>query len=350
MSQSRQRCVLVVLVVVSVALSGCSGLGIGPADQTPEETSPDIDGPLPPGVERSGEANVTVILNETFYAIDGNAVRIDHRNDGSERTVYHGPDGFYSRDGSEVEWADRPITSGETTPRTLAAKGLVIEEGYSVEYTRNSTLGVDYGGTLWTALLLRVGSGTYRYTGEQTRDGQTLHQIELVDTNEFGDVLDYYTATMLVDTDGRIHRLWGAVGDNRSDADEYEYDFDWSVESVPEPSWLDEVPRGTATRTQNKTVLAVTMTHGPPVPAGSTFTVSHGEVDSEITLENPLGPGETFRVAIRQSDKEVVTAREPLDGDFLSLQDGRTTLRGTPSVNDKPVYLSFAVGEPNIYG
>jgi hypothetical protein len=342
--------VLVFVIVVSVALSGCAAFDSGPTDQTSAETSPAAEGPLPPGVDRSGDANATVILNETFYAIDGNAVRIDHRHRDSEKTVYHGPDGFYSRDGSEVMWGDRPIVSEETTPRTLAAKGLVIEEGYSVEYTRNSTLGVDYGGTLWTALLIRVRSGTYRYTGEQTKDGQTLHQIELVDTNEFGDLLDYYTATMLVDTDGRIHRLWGKVGDNRSDADEYEYNFDWSVESVREPSWLVELPRGTATRAQNKTVLAVTMTHGPPVPAGSTFTVSHGEVESTITLDTPLGPGETLRVAIRQSDREVVTARESLGGDFLSLQDGRTTVRGTATVDGTMVYLSFAVGEPNIYG
>jgi hypothetical protein len=335
----------VCLLAVVVTLAGCFALPGGSSDGTDSEDT--LDGPLPPGVDESGDVTETVLLNETLRAANTTTVRLAHRNGDRRSTFYNGIEHSYAQTDDGVTWiaGGNPWTDDASGGRLVVTNDTVLDGEYSVEYQQNTSFGTLQGAVPVTGLSIRLGTSAYEYDSRLTRNGTTLHRLTLSGTRNAGRAVGHYTGQLLVDSEGRIHRLWGEIGDNESVADPYEYDFDWSVEDVPEPSWLGQVPRAAASLTQNGTVFAVTVTGGPPIPAGTELEFTHSQTRSTVTLNESLAPGETLSLAVRAGpDQAAVVSRDTPAGEFVSLRGERTQLQGTATLDGTRVSLLFAIG------
>ncbi|MFC7141169.1 hypothetical protein ACFQMA_15195 [Halosimplex aquaticum] len=311
---------------------------------TPEALATPSDGTsLPPGIGANGRVNETALLVAHLEAANSSGWRLDHRNGNDTRVNYHADGVSYARTAEGVTWYSDGVA---VTNRTY------FGPPYEMSATHNASAGRgDPTGTVVFALAVRLSTGNYEWTGTTDVDGRTLHELQMTGTSSAGSTLDHYTGRMLVDDSGRIHRLVGEVGENESAADTYDYDYEWGVETVPRPSWFDSVPRGVAEKTPNGTALNVTMTGGPAVPADAEFRFTHNGTTETVTLDEPLEPGDSLYVGLREGegDQSVVVAREPLDGEGLrDLRGKQTDLSGTVTVDGTEVDLSFTVGQWDI--
>lgn len=322
------------LVAVVVVLAGCSALGLG-GSSGPE-------GPLPAAVADDGTVNETKLFQTHRASMNETTVRVEHRNGEDTSVLFVGDGATYALEDRSVTWRRGPL---EVTNDTLDTE-------YSVTYAENRTIDTRPSETVMFGLSVRLSSAEYEHAGTRTENGTRLHELELVEKAGLGKALGHYTGRMLVDEQGRVHRLAGEVGENESVADRYRYAFDWDVETVPEPAWIDRVPRGSAERTAGGSVLAVTLTGGRAVPAGETLRFEHGDTGGEVTLDEPFEPGDTLYLGLRESGEDrLVVSRSPIDGDgFVSLEEGRTTLRGEVTLADgTTVSLRFAVGSSDLF-
>ncbi|WP_415379227.1 hypothetical protein [Halosimplex sp. TS25] len=308
---------------------------------TPEALATPSDGEsLPPGVGANGRVNETALLVAHLEAINSSGWRLDHRNGNDTRVTYRVGGTSYERTAEGVTWYRDGTT---VTNRTF------FGSSYEMTATHNTTTGLsDPAGTVVFALAVRLSTGNYEWTGTTDVDGRTLHELRMTGTSGGGSTLDHYTGRMLVDDSGRIHRLHGEVGENESVADAYEYDYEWGVETVPRPPWFDGVPRGVVEKTPGGTALNVTMTGGPAVPAGAEFEFSHNGTAETVTLDDPLEPGESLYVGLREEggERSVTVSREPLDGE--GLRGKQTDLSGTVTVGGTEIDLSFTAGQWDI--
>jgi len=332
---------IALLVVALAVTAGCSALDGSGGSGGPE-------GPVPPGVAENGSVNETALLAAHSEATNGSTVRIAHRN-GERRTVaYRGPNGTYTRDDAGATW---------TGGGKQVSNDTVGGADYEFDYDRNTSTGASTGAsTVQFGLAVRLGTAEYEHATTRTVDGTDLHELELAEASGFGEQVGHYTGTMLVDERGRIHRLSGEIGDNETVADAYEYRFDWRVDSVPDPSWLDAVPRGEARKVDSGTVFAVESTGSATIPAGTELEFSHDGDRHSLVLNESLAPGETLALGLRESgtgnaddgtaERTLVVSRDSLDGaDLVDLRGERTQLHGTVTTGDgATVSVTLAVG------
>lgn len=318
-------------LVLLVLLAGCSTPLQGDSGTSVET--------YPPSVSEDGAVNETELLGVTLAAMNDSVVRIDHRNGNDTTVVVRSPERAYSRDDFGATW------SGSHTSIDNDSLG---DAEYSLRYRRNTTTPTRADGSMRFALVIRLSSGEYEHAGTETIDGQRLHRLEMVRPTGMGTAVEHYEATALVDEEGRLHRLAGEIGDSEANATSFEFAFDWSVETVPEPSWAERIPRIEAERSANGTALAVSIREGPPVPAGTTFEFYHDGLEGDVTLSESLDPGDTLHVGYRgtRQEGEPVASRQPLDGDGLrSLQGDQTSFDGTVTLDDgTAVWVDVNVG------
>ncbi|WP_459191291.1 hypothetical protein [Halosimplex sp. J119] len=294
---------------------------------------------LPPGVDETGAVNETRLLVAHVEATNESNWRLRHRNGNDTRVLVHAEGATYERTADGVTWYRDGV---EVTNRTF------FGAPYEMSAAHNTTTGsTDPRGTITFALAVRLSSANYEWEGTTDVDGRTLHELRMTGSRGAGSALGHYTGRLLVDDDGRIHRLRGEVGENESVAEAYGYEYEWGVETAPRPPWLDSVPRGVAEKTPAGTALNVTLTSGAAVPAGTEFEFRHNDTDATVTLEESLDRGESLFVGLREEggERSVVVSRDPLDGEGLvDLRGEQTRLSGTATVDGTEVRLSFRVG------
>ena len=312
------------LLVAMVLLAGCTVPLLDDSSDSVES--------YPPGVSENGAVNETKLLAEHFRAMNESVVRIDHRNGNDSSLLIRGPNRTLSRSAiSGTVWSG---------PRRSVSNDTWGDAEYTYDYQWNVTVRDRGGGPMIFGLVIRLSSGHYEHRGTRTVDGRTLHELELVEPRGMASGVGHYTGTALVDQQGRIHRLSGAIGDSEQTADQYEYAFDWDVETVPQPSWVDAVPRIEANKSADSTTLLVSMGAGPSIPAGETLEFYHNGLEGTVELAEPLDPGETLYVGFEgtREDGRVVAARQPIDTESLrSLRGDRTSFGGTVTLEDGTV-------------
>lgn len=309
-------------------------------DATPESDDSERSIEEPPlGVSADGAVNETELLRATTSAMNDSVVRIDHRNGNDSAVVVQSPESTYSRDDFGVVWS---------SSHTSIDNDSLGDAEYSLRYRRNTTTQIRADSSMQFALVVRLSSGEYEHAGTETVDGQRLHRLEMVQPTGMGTAVEHYEATALVDGEGRLHRLAGEVGDSEANATSFEFAFDWSVETVPEPSWAERVPRVEANKTADGSALAVSVRQGPPIPADATFEFYHDGLEGEVTLSESLDPGDTLYVGYNGSSetRQVVSDRRPLEADGLrSLQGDQTSFDGTLTLGDGTVvWIDVNVG------
>ncbi len=303
------------------------------ARATPEEGES-----LPPGVREDGSVNETALLIAHFEATNRSGWRLAHRNGNDTQVIYSADGEQYRRDDRGVDWYTEGVL---VTNRTL------LGAPYEMESASNTTaMPSRPTGGIVLALGVRMATSNYRAVGTTESGGRTLYELRMTGTKEAAGT-GHYTGRMLVDDAGRIHRLTGEVGDNESVADTYDFDYEWGVDAVPRPPWLDRIPRGVVEKTPDGTALNVTLTGEAPIPAGTELTVRHNRTGRPVTLDGALEPGESLYVGLRGGgdERSVAVGREPpTGGDLIDLRGGQTRLAGTVTVDGDEVDLSFAAG------
>lgn len=316
----RQR-VIVALVVGMVALSGCGMLG-GSGTSADGDPAGNIEGKLD-AATGGGEINETALLQDHLTAMTQSAVKLEHRNGQYTKTQMMGPGGTLDLSGETESWAHDGLT--------LAAQQYG-EAAYKVRYDGDGTSDVSNFG-----IAVRLSTVQLSYNRTVERNGRTLYALDVVGKQGMGRAIEYYTGTALVDTEGRVHRMAGRIGENESVAEEYVYEYDWSVESVPKPSFYDSVPRATASLVDDNRTYKLELTGGATIPAGTELEF-YFEESREVTLEESLSPGESLYIGVTESggDRQLLTAREPLsDSGRVSLSDSEyLQLKGTVTLDD----------------
>jgi len=294
---------------------------------------------LPPGVHADGSVNETALAVAHFAAANVSGWRLAHRNGEDRQLLYSAGGASYERDEQGVAWfRDGVLVSNRT----------LVGAPYEMESAFNTSAGPSRPtGGIRLALGIRLGTSNYVWNGTTERDGRRLHELRMTGPKGIGDSLGHYTGRLLVDESGRIHRLTGEVGDNESVADTYDFDYEWGVEAVPRPPWLDRIPRGIVEKTPDGTALNVTLTGSVAVPAGTELELRHNGTRRTVTLDDALAPGESLYVGLRADDTEraVAVGREPPSGpELVDLRGKQTRLSGTATVDGREVDLSFTVG------
>ncbi|MFB6150924.1 MAG: hypothetical protein ABEJ40_03870 [Haloarculaceae archaeon] len=308
-----------------------------PAATTPAPKTPDADASLPPGVRGNGTVNETRLLAAHLAAANRSGWALTHRNGDRTTVAYVAGNESYVHTPDGVTWS-----RGNATVTNAS----VFDGAYETSFSRNTTLGGSTGTTpVLFALAVRLGTAEYEWAGTRPVDGTTLHELVMTGTSGFGGKLGRYTGRLLVDDRGRIHRLRGEVGENRSVAETYEFDFSYPVETVPKPAWFDRVPRVTAAKVDGGRALRLTVTGGPALPAGAEFAFSHNGTRRSVTLDEPLGPGESLYLGLRGPDRELVRSRDLPAGDSLVDLDGsQTRLDGTVTVDGTEISVGVRIG------
>lgn len=326
-----RRTILTVSLVVLALLAGCSVLD-GDPERTATEFEPGADAPA--WLDSDGDVNETMVAQRHLEAAASEGVKLRHRNGEDRRVV--------------VRNRTRSLRWEDGTARWQRGNLTVSNESLDADFeSRYDPVLSTSAQSSQIGIAIRLSSAQYEAVGTTTSDGTTLYELELTDTVGFGNAVGYYTGTALVDEAGRVHELSGRIGDNESAAEPYSYEYDWSVDAIPEPPWLDAIPRGESELRNDGRTFVVTVTGSAPIPTGTTLRVElAGSSGREsVELSQALEPGDSISFGLE--DGTLVSSREPLnDSSLASLSDGLSTVEATVTLEDgRTVALQFLAGE-----
>ena len=314
-----KRIVAVILVVGLAAVGGYLFLGGPPSTDW-------LDGK---------SVQERALLTNTQEAMTETVVRLAHQHDGSTSQYYFSPNESLMRSDDGVRWARNGVVVTNDTSGGAE---------YAVDYGDAAFGPQSFGGfSLW----VRLTFAEYQYKRTVDREGHSLHELEIVGPNASLNPGVYMTGTARVDDRGRIYTLRGSAGENRSATTDFDYDFDWSAETVPDPSWIDTVPRGKASLVNDNRTFTVHLTGGQAIPANTTLSFWDGSTDSTVTIDERLTPGDDLFIAVDRNGS-LVTDRTPLTGDtyrsFATRGIGKPSLKGTiTTTNGSTVSVFYGI-------
>jgi len=334
---------LVLLVLVSVAIAGCSGVQspttptAEPADDSPDEI---------PGVSNGTVTNATALATANGAGIvdDGAAIRITQTASDREARVSLA----VAADGT-AEFSRTASADGNESTRTRYANDTATyvrtdtdgETSYRVlERTVRPLGGVN------SSLESVLAAGDFTVANEST-DSATV----VVTADEFSGSLDSHIldgatprdARLVLTRDGAVRNLT-VTGQRDGQTVTYTYERDRAaVDTVPAPDWLADVPptadlqADLSTTVEDDSVLRVEHGGGDAVPANTTLQVTANNTGGTVTFDAPLDAGDTryayFAAAngslVVTDDRPAADATAPVDSPAsvtISTADGVTLL------------------------
>lgn len=320
MHPSRQSSVLA--LVVLVALAGCSALS-GPTATPPEPR--DLPGTGTPTVERLSvtppgvtdtAVNETRLLAAHYRALESTTWRehlVTRRGGFVATDVTVVRNDTHSRVLRRGGGAGLTYVAGNTTVRRV---GGVSNATYRYRYEAGGSEAALSGGVA-LGLAVYFTSGAYSPTTVEQYDGAPAVTLvaQGAGAGGYGPAYTAYNGTALVDERGVVRSLRGAVRTGEEDVTtRFTYTAATDAGPVRPPDWLGTLPQGRAALTADGSALAVTLTDGPTVPAGTTVTLAVNGTEYALTLDAPFGPGET-RYAFLTGEGAAALSRSPPDGD-----------------------------------
>lgn len=302
------RRVLLVAVLATVVLAGCSG------PTGPDATEPTDDGSAGaasasvPGVTNGTLTNATALAaaNQEQLLANGGTVTVDWDTPSTVATfeLVAGPTfETYTLSGSPYGAGPDSrvsIWSNESSRYVHTTDG--TNESYRVAERRDETPNVLEGVVDYLAagnFAVANGSATEQAAGNGTvvltadeYVGETGRRGLLENPSDFD-------ARLVVDESGLIHEL---TVDATDAGETHAYTFtvtETGVESVPQPEWLDDVPSSATLRPElgvdvaNESSLSISHEGGDDLPSGSVLSLSDNETSGEATFESSLAAGDT---------------------------------------------------------
>ena len=315
---------LLLLVLVSVTIAGCSGVQ-SPGTPTVTGTDAPTDTTLSPdeiaGVSNGTLTNATALATATGAAIvdDGAAIRIRQTGPDSERrlavTVADDGTSEFSRTvsaGGNESTVEHYTNDTATYVRTDADG----ETNYRVlERTVRPLEGVT------SSLETVLAAGEFTVATESTDSATVVLTADEFTGSPVSYVLDGATprsARLVVTGDGGVTKLT-VTGERDGETVTYTYDRrQAAVDRVPAPDWLADVPPTADLRSDLSTdvvddsYLRIDHDGGDTVPRNTTLTFSANDSAGTVTFDSPIEPGDTrYAYFATANDSLVLSADRP---------------------------------------
>ncbi|MFC6756736.1 MULTISPECIES: DUF7537 family lipoprotein [Haloarcula] len=342
------RKLLVLLVLVSVTIAGCSG-GQSPATPTAEQTDDPPD--EVPGVSNGTLTNATALTtaNGAGIVADGAEIRIRQTAPDSEAqshlTVAADGTSEFSRtvsaDGNESGVAY--YTNGTGTYVRADRDG---ETNYRV--VERSVRPLDGVNSSLEAVLA---AGNFTVATESTDSATVVLTADEFTTSPDSDVLEGATpqdARLVLTRDGAVRNLT-VTGQRDGQTVTYTYERNRAaVDTVPAPDWLADVPRTADLQADlsatvvNDSVLRIEHGGGDTVPANTTLQFTANNTAGTVTFDAPLEAGDTRYAYFAAGNESLVLADDRPAADATTSVDSPASV--TISTTDGVTLLSVGMG------
>jgi len=328
------------------------------------ETASGSEEGLPPGVDGSTVTNATALREAHYEALSGSSFRIDVSETGGPE-----PLSFTIHNGTGAIRLDLEEVGGDTVNRFYITEN--VTTGFNSSQTPPKTYSYGSTGQQFGALFLfailfgsypgqQLSVGTFEVDGTVSQNGEELIRLSVTGVNETAVEESGFTSSeaTLTDMAGEVLvRSDGLVREMRLQQ-RFESgatsDLSFAVSglgstSATEPDWIDEAPRIEGSLSDDGTVMALSHTGGPEVPAGTTLTLASGGfgggiAPTNVTLPTSLGAGDSVYLyatgSLRDPTVEV-SAEVPSPGDALNLS------RASPQVSGTLGEVEFVIGVPD---
>jgi len=338
----------------------------GDATDTPEDgdTAPPSENGFPPGVDGSTVTNATALQAAHFDALSGSSFRVDVSETGGPN-----PLSFTIRNGSGSVDLELSEVGGD------GATSIHITENVTTVFNNSRTPPKVYSygstsqqfGTLFLyAIIFRaypsqqLSAGTFEVDGTVTQDGEELTRLSATGVNETaveggGSTSSEATLTdmsgeVLVRSDGLVREMRLQQTFDTGSTSELSFSVSgFGSTSAPEPDWIEEAPRVEGSLSEDGTVMKLSHTGGPEIPANTTLTLSSGGfgggiTPTNVTLPTSLAPGDSVYVYATDSLRDPtveVSVDEPSPTDALNLSEA------SPQVSGVLGDVRFVIGIPD---
>jgi len=397
----RMRRVLIALVVASmVVVAGCSGGPSGtdtptpttdavdddetdapddddaddddgdvPDTDTPEDgegtVAPPSDGP-PPGVNDDGTVNTSAIEAAHYSVIQGSSFRIEVTREGGPN-----PFSFTLYNGSGSARIDlEPLDDDHLSQFYIGGSDVITRLNTSESppkvYSYGSTS--PQTGVVFTYAILslvypsnQLNIGTFEADGTVTRDGEELTRLSATGINETAAERNQFSSAegtitglsgeVLVSSDGLVREMTLEQTFDSGETRSITFTLTgFGSTTAEEPDWIDEAPKLEGSLSGDGTVLELSHTGGPEIPADTTLTLESGGLGgglppSNATLPESVSSGDTVYVYATGSTSdpsvEVSVNEEPSTSDAIDLS------QFSPQVSGTLGEVRFAIGVPD---
>ena len=343
---------LVLLVITSVLLAGCTGIqgtatptGESPTTATPAESVPEIEPNDIAGVSNDTLTNATALVTASGATIvqDGARLSIEQSGPSSEiqSLLTVGADGTSNRsttytDGSgQAETSDYYNNGSATYVRMESGNETsfrVFEQAYNPLDSVNSSLEATLAAGSFTVANESTDAATVVLTATEFRSG--------------GDILSDGTisnARLVLAENGQIQNLT-ITGQRDGQTVTYTYELrEPNVAHAAAPSWIADVPPSASlhpdlsTTVENDSYLRIDHDGGDPVPANTTLTLSANATSGTVAFNSSLETGETryayfddgngsLMLTAAQPTSEVTAPMESPASVTITTDDGVTLL------------------------
>lgn len=334
---------LILLVLVSVVLAGCSGVQ-SPATPTAEPT--DVSPDEVPGVSNGTLTNATALAaaNGATVAEDGAEIRTTQTSPDRETRVAL----TVAADGTS-EFSRTVSANGNESTLTRYTNG-------TATYVRSDTGGeTNYRvlerafrpfGHINSSLETVLAAGEFTVDNESTDSATVVLTADTFSTPLDSHLLDGATpqeARLVLTQDGGVRNLT-VTGQQDGQTATYTYERRRAgVDRVPAPDWLADVPptadlqADLSTTVVDDSALRIEHGGGDTVPANTTLDFAVNDTDGTVTFDSPLEAGDTryayFTAAngtlVMADDQPAADAAERFEGPAsvtISTVDGVTLL------------------------
>ncbi len=327
-----------------------------PATGTPTATAtPD---PRPDWVRADGSVDGTA-LERRHYAALGAAYRVSVVREGGRNLTLYG-----SPDVDRLDVGAAPRAGYYDAPETSARLDRTATPAYAYEYGTAPRPNTDavYGAVLGTYPGRYLSVATASYEGPTDEGGHRL-RVTGVDGDPpapgtAGELVDL-SGTATVGPDGVVRSLSITETVRRPDGSVEERVVTVrtaTVEAVPRPDWLDDVPRLRGSFEDDRRTFGVAHAGGPAVANGTTVTLRNGSaVLGTATLNDTLSAGASRSLAlvVENGTERLVAVdgtvpagarRLPADA-YLVVETDAAVLRvGTLAASSRGVEAGHATG------
>jgi hypothetical protein len=287
-----------------------------PGDGTPTDTPGDGQ---PPGVDEGG-VNGTAIAAAHYSVLQNSEFQVEVSESGGEN-----PTTFTLRNGTEAIRMDLAQSDGDGVSQFYISEEFVTNfndtqsppKTYSYGPTSEQfTAGFTYAIFLRLYPGQQLGVGTFETNGTVTQNGEQLTRLSVTGVNETavqendfstGDAnLTDMSGEILVRSDGLVREM--SLQQSFDDGETQDLSFSLSglgSTSAAEPDWIDEAPRLEGSLSADGTVMELSHTGGPEIPAGTNLTLASGDfgggfggslAPTNVTLPESVSSGDSLYV------------------------------------------------------
>lgn len=350
---------LVLVVIVSVLLAGCTGIqgtetptGETPTTATPTDSATEVEPSDIAGVSNSTLTNATALVTANGATIVQNGARVSIEqsgpNSGTQSLLTVGTDGTsgrsttYTASSGHTETSDYYYNGSATYIRMQSENETsyrVFEQEYNPLNSVNSSLETT------------LAAGYFTVANESTDSSTVVLTADEFSTGEHGGVLSDGTvssARLVLTQNGQIQNLT-ITGQRDGQTVTYTYELrEANVTHATAPSWIADVPPSASlhpelsTTVENDSYLRLNHDGGDPVPENTTLTLSANTTSGTVAFDSSFESGETRYAYFDEGNGSLMLSAEQPSSEVTAPMESPASV--TITTDDGVTLLSMSMG------